>query len=52
LYVSRRELPTGSQAERAERINQLKPHIPLDLAVDAVIEVDQLAEEAQLELRK
>jgi len=47
LFVTRKELPGGSVAERASRIHQLKPHVPLDLAHDAVVEVDKLIAEAQ-----
>jgi hypothetical protein len=46
LFVTRKELPGGSVDERATRVHELKPHVPLDLAHDAVIEVDHLIAEA------
>ncbi len=47
LYVSRKELPEGSSLTRAAKLNDLKPHIPLDLAHQAILEVDRLIEEAK-----
>jgi hypothetical protein len=47
LFVTRKELPGGSVDERAARIHELKPHVPLDLAHDAVVEVDRLIAEAE-----
>ena len=47
LFVTSRAMPQGSAEERAARINELKPHIPLDIAHDAVAEVDKLIAEAR-----
>ena len=47
LYVTKNELPDGSIEARAARINELKPHVPLHLAQEAVEEFDRLAEEAK-----
>jgi hypothetical protein len=47
LFVTKRELPKGTAEERAARINQLKPHVPLDVAHDAVLAIDKLIAEAQ-----
>lgn len=43
----RTEATTGpSQEERARRVTELKPHIPFELALHAVVKVDQLRERA------
>ncbi|WP_439622370.1 hypothetical protein [Gemmata sp.] len=50
LYVTRRELPDGNDRDRAERVHQLKPHIPRETALEAVAVVDGLINEvAQIE---
>jgi hypothetical protein len=46
LFVTRQELPDGAAEERASLIHELKPHISLALAQDAVVEVDQLIADA------
>jgi hypothetical protein len=47
LFVTRQELPDGSVDDRAARLNELKPHIPLELAHDAVVVIDHLITEAR-----
>lgn len=47
LFVTRNELPDGTDQERAEKLNQLKPHVSLDEALDAVAEIDRLIEDAR-----
>jgi uncharacterized protein YwgA len=47
LFVTKNELPEGTVEARAARINELKPHVALDLARAAVEEYDQLADEAK-----
>jgi len=47
LFVTRRETTNGGVDERAARLNTLKPHIPLDVARAAVVEVDQLIADSQ-----
>jgi uncharacterized protein YwgA len=46
LFVTKNELPKGSVEVRAARINELKPHVPLPLAQEAVEEFDRLVKEA------
>jgi hypothetical protein len=41
LYVTKREMPRESQEKRAERIRQIKPHIPTDQAIEAIKAVDR-----------
>ena len=47
VFITLRELPHGSVDERAVRINELKPHVSLDLAHEAVIEADKLITDAR-----
>jgi uncharacterized protein YwgA len=47
LFVSRNDLHDGSDEERAERINELKPHVSIEEAYDAVKEVDRIIAKAQ-----
>lgn len=47
LFVTKNELPKGSVEARAVRINELKPHVSLPLAQEAVEEFDRLAKEAK-----
>lgn len=46
LYVTRHDLPEGGVRERAQRINQLKPHVTLEEAHEAVVAVEGLIGEA------
>jgi hypothetical protein len=46
LFITRKNLPKGSVDERAALIHALKPHVSLELAHDAVVEVDQIIAEA------
>jgi hypothetical protein len=42
-YLVTREMPAGSpQRDRAERLHDLKPHISLEFAIDAIREADQM----------
>ncbi|MDM8556726.1 hypothetical protein QUF75_18525 [Desulfococcaceae bacterium HSG7] len=46
MYVTREaDARTGSQ-ERAERIHQLKPHVSIEQALEAVIEFDRIQKDA------
>jgi uncharacterized protein YwgA len=47
LYVTKRETKhhDGSVKSRAKRLNQLKPHVSVDTASDAVEEIDALMEQ-------
>jgi hypothetical protein len=47
LFVTRKESPGGTVDERAARIHELKPHVTVDQAHAAVVEVDRLIEEAK-----
>jgi len=43
LYVTREGVAGSSVQKRAERLHELKPHVSVDLALQAVREADQLA---------
>ncbi|MBI3894353.1 MAG: hypothetical protein HY313_00330 [Acidobacteria bacterium] len=42
LYVTKREMPQDTAEKRAERIRQIKPHIPFDKALQAIDAVDRV----------
>jgi hypothetical protein len=46
FYINEHSGTEASVDERAQRLTEVKPHIPRDLAVDAVITVDQISREA------
>jgi uncharacterized protein YwgA len=46
LYVTR-ERASGSATERAQLLHELKPHVPIRSAQDAILELDRLAQAAQ-----
>lgn len=46
LWVTRQMDGGTSVQERAEAVNELKPHVPVSAATEAVIEIDQLIQEA------
>lgn len=46
LYVTRESAPGTAIETRAARLNQLKPHIPIDLAARAVLDVDGMIQKA------
>jgi uncharacterized protein YwgA len=46
VFVTRKELPAGTIEERAAKLHELKPHVPLDLAHEAILEADKLIAEA------
>ncbi len=45
LWVSR-ELPDSDRAERAKRIHELKPHVTIEAATDALLQVENMEREA------
>jgi hypothetical protein len=47
FLVLREKLPQGSVDERALKIHELKPHVSVDLAREAVLEVDKLIEDVK-----
>lgn len=47
VFVTLRELPEGDEQARAIRLHELKPHVPLDLAHEAIVEADAIIEEAR-----
>jgi len=47
LYITTELMPSGSVEKRAEKLCQLKPHIPFWKAKEAVKEVDKIIEEAK-----
>jgi uncharacterized protein YwgA len=47
LFVTKNEISDVSIEARAAKINELKPHVPLNLAQEAVEEFDRLADEAK-----
>jgi uncharacterized protein YwgA len=47
LYVSHELRMTAAAEDRARRLNELKPHVTLEQAREAVKEVDRLAQEAR-----
>jgi hypothetical protein len=47
FYVTREGKTDGSQSARAQRINDLKPHVSLDQAQEAVSTVDEIIKESQ-----
>ncbi|MGP0067081.1 MAG: hypothetical protein ACLQGP_26245 [Isosphaeraceae bacterium] len=46
LHVTREDASANGVEERARRLVELKPHVPLDQALDAVREFDRIAQEA------
>jgi hypothetical protein len=46
VFVTRKELPAGSIEQRAAKLHELKPHIPSDLAHEAILEADKLIADA------
>ncbi len=42
VFVTLTELPNGTAEQRAVKLNELKPHIPLDLAHEAILEAEKL----------
>jgi hypothetical protein len=46
VFVTREELPNGTVEQRAAKLHELKPHIPLELAHDAIVQADKLIREA------
>ncbi|HQD91557.1 MAG TPA: hypothetical protein PLP71_11170 [Syntrophomonadaceae bacterium] len=51
LYVTRENQTTIGAIERAERLHQLKPHISLEEALEAVQEVDTLIEKVRIAMQ-
>jgi 16S rRNA A1518/A1519 N6-dimethyltransferase RsmA/KsgA/DIM1 with predicted DNA glycosylase/AP lyase activity len=47
LFVTRRELLDSSVETRSKRINELKPHITVNEAREALIEVDRFIKQAE-----
>ena len=47
LYVTRENGGTRSVDDRARRLVVLKPHVPMDQALDAVREHDRIGQEAE-----
>ena len=47
LFITRREMPEAPADLRAQRLNEIKPHISLASAMDAVEEIDTLIGAAQ-----
>jgi hypothetical protein len=46
VLVTREELPGGTVDQRAAKLHELKPHVPLELAHEAIVEADQFIAEA------
>jgi hypothetical protein len=46
IFVTRKELPAGTVEQRAAKLNELKSHVPLDLAHEAILEADKLVVDA------
>lgn len=46
LYITKESLPNATIQKRAEKLNELKPHIPFEDAKRGVEEVDQILKEA------
>jgi hypothetical protein len=46
LYVTR-EMASGSVIERAQLLHELKPHVPVGIAQNAIKELDQLAQDVE-----
>jgi uncharacterized protein YwgA len=46
LYVSCEGGKGASVAQRAQRLNELKPHVPLPLAQEGIQEIDRITQEA------
>lgn len=46
VFVMRNELPEGTADQRAAKLHELKPHVPLALAHEATREADKLIAEA------
>jgi hypothetical protein len=47
LWVTRREKQFGTDEERAERIHQLKPHVSVEAALGALMQLHEIEREAQ-----
>ena len=47
MFVTKKEILGGGIDERAARIHELKPHVPIDLAHEAVVDIDQLIIKAE-----
>jgi hypothetical protein len=46
-FVTQQAAATATPEERAGRVNQLKPHVPLSGALEAVSEIDRISEGAR-----
>jgi phage I-like protein len=47
LWVTKEASPDASVQARAEKVNELKPHVTISAAIEAVEEIDRLIAEAQ-----
>ncbi|MCE9554600.1 MAG: hypothetical protein K8T91_14680 [Planctomycetes bacterium] len=47
VYVVRRDLPDADNRERAQRLSEIKPHISIDQAKEAVGEAEAVIQKAQ-----